>query len=124
MHPIGLLRTIDLDFMVLFPMDFRFQVQKSRLKPINSSKKVFLYSPNMAQNASLNTKLVFPDLHQVVCSSFLKFSTSVINFYLCQLVSCLAFSGSFNFFLFPFIILRSPFLPLMQVLSLFEPPGV
>lgn len=46
------------------------EMQKNRLKPINSSKIVFFPSTNMAQNAILNAKLVFPNLHQVVCSSF------------------------------------------------------
>lgn len=46
---------------------------ENRLKPINSSKIAFFFSPsaNMAQDAIINAKLVFfPYFQRVACSSF------------------------------------------------------
>lgn len=82
-------------------VQMRFYVgPKSRLKLINSSKIVsfLLLSTNMAQTASLNTKLVFPYLHQIVCFSFLKFSTSGMN----AMPACIQLDLSRIFLLYPF----------------------
>lgn len=83
------------------------EMRKSRLKPINSSEIVLFPSTNMAQNGILNAKLVFPNLHQVVCPSFLKFSTLVINCYLDSMPACILL-GLCRIFLFLLVSFHNP----------------